>query len=129
MENPKVLVVEDNESIALSMREKLTPLGFDVVGVASTVSDALNQAEITRPKVAIVDVRLGASRGGLKGASLLRRMLGITVVFVAAADLAEKQARAEAAGRAALLKNSMVGLRQITAAVTTALSSPSAGPA
>src|SRR5688572_22783529 len=58
--NPKVLIVEDNEPIVRLMREMLSLLGFDVVGVASTVSDALNQAEIVRPQIAIFDVRLGA---------------------------------------------------------------------
>jgi DNA-binding response OmpR family regulator len=124
--NPKVLILEDSESIALTMREMLTLLGFDVVCIASTVSDALNQAEITRPEIAIFDVRLAASQGGLKGASHLRGMLGMAVVFVAAEEVAEKQARAEAAGRAALLHKPLA-LQQITAVVTKALSSRSAG--
>jgi DNA-binding response OmpR family regulator len=95
---------------------------------ASTVSDALNQAEITRPELAIFDVRLAGSQGGLKGASHLRAVLGMAVVFLAAEEVTEKQARAEAAGRVALLHKPLA-LRQITAAVTKALSSRSAGRA
>jgi AmiR/NasT family two-component response regulator len=46
---PKVLVAEDNALIAMSLREVLDLFGFDVVGVAASVTDALCLAPIRSP--------------------------------------------------------------------------------
>ena len=60
----KVLIVEDEPLIALALRDVLTLVGFEVVGVAARVSDALTIAQNTPPDVAILDVRLPASAMG-----------------------------------------------------------------
>jgi two-component system, response regulator PdtaR len=80
----KVLVVEDDAVIAMSMREILSLVGFEVVGVAATVTDALCLAENTKPDVAILDVRLAGRRDGIEGAMLLRQRSGLPVIFVTA---------------------------------------------
>jgi CheY-like chemotaxis protein len=53
-----------------------------VIGTAATVNDALCQAEITGPDLAIVDVRLPGDRDGIEGAKLLRQQFGIPVIFL-----------------------------------------------
>jgi DNA-binding NarL/FixJ family response regulator len=55
----KVLIVEDEALVAWSMDEVLSLVGFEVVGVAATVSEPLCIAEATKPDLAIFDVRLG----------------------------------------------------------------------
>ena len=79
----KVLIVEDEPLIALSLRDVLTLAGFEVVGVAARVSDALTIAHNTPPDVAILDVRLAGKRDGIEGAVQLRRILN-PVVFLTA---------------------------------------------
>jgi two-component system, response regulator PdtaR len=80
----KVLIVEDEPLIALSLRDVLTLAGFEVVGVAARVSDALTIAQNTPPDVTILDVRLAGKRDGIEGAVQLRRILNIPVVFLTA---------------------------------------------
>src|SRR5918911_3478711 len=80
----KVLIVEDDALIAMSLREVLSLVGFNVVGVAATVSDALCLAQNTQPDVAIFDVWLAGKRDGIEGATELRRMLDIPIVFLTA---------------------------------------------
>ncbi|MDF2763509.1 MAG: hypothetical protein K0S81_503, partial [Rhodospirillales bacterium] len=46
---PKILVAEDDALIAMSIREVLSLFGFEVVGVAATVNDALCIAQNSRP--------------------------------------------------------------------------------
>ena len=126
MENsPKVLIVEDDGMVALAMQDVLSLVGFNVVSVAASVSDALCQAEITRPEIAVFDVKLAGNRDGIEGARVLRGMFNIPVVFVTGSLDAELQARAEAVGRAAVL-HKPVASHRIIAAVQDALRSPGA---
>jgi two-component system, response regulator PdtaR len=120
--SPKVLIVENDDLIALTMRDVLSLVGCNVVGVTATMSDALREAEITRPDLAIFDVKLTGKRGGIEGASILRQMFKIPVVFVTGDLDAELQARAEAVGRAALLKPALSD--QVISAAQKALRSP-----
>jgi DNA-binding response OmpR family regulator len=84
MAKAKVLIVEDDPLQALTMREVLTLVGFEVTGIAGTVTDALSLAETTRPDVAIFEVRLAGRRDGVEGAALLRECFGLPSDFVTA---------------------------------------------
>ena len=90
----KVLIVEDEPLIALSLGDVLTLAGFEVVGVAARVSDGLTIAQSTPPDVAILDVRLAGKRDGIEGAVQLRRILDIPVVFLTAQGDEDTWARA-----------------------------------
>ena len=88
----KVLIVEDDPLLALSMREVLTLVGFEIAGIAASVSEALRLAGDTRPDLAIFDVRLAGRRDGIEGAALLRECYGVPAVFVTGqADEATRQ--------------------------------------
>ena len=99
----KVLIVEDEALIALSLREVLVLVGFDVVGVAATVGDALCIAQNTPPDIAIFDVRLAGKRDGIEGAVQLRRILNIPVLFLTAQGDEATRARAAFLNPAAYL--------------------------
>ena len=83
-QRPKVLIVEDELLIACTMQEVLSLVGFDVIGVAATVSEALRLSDMHKPDLAILDVRLAGRRDGIEGAQLLRDRSGLPVVFVTA---------------------------------------------
>ena len=88
----KVLIVEDDPLLALSMREVLTLVGFEIAGIAASVSEALRLARDTRPDLAIFDVRLAGRRDGIEGAALLRECYGVPAVVVTGqADEATRQ--------------------------------------
>jgi DNA-binding response OmpR family regulator len=59
----KILVAEDDVLIALSLQQTLSLFGFEVVGIAATVSDALCLAQNTRPDLAIFDIQTGRQAG------------------------------------------------------------------
>jgi DNA-binding NarL/FixJ family response regulator len=64
MHEARILIIEDEEIV----REGLNLLvghqpGFRVVGLASTIKDALAIAERERPDVALLDIKLGAEDG------------------------------------------------------------------
>ena len=90
----KVLILEDEALIALSMQEVLSLVGVEVVGVAATVGEALRLAGSTNPDVAICDVRLAGRRDGIDGAVLLHESSGLPVIFVTGQDDSTTRQRA-----------------------------------
>jgi CheY-like chemotaxis protein len=57
------LIVDDNVDFLTAATELLEREGINVVGVASTSSDALQQADQLRPDLMLVDINLGAESG------------------------------------------------------------------
>jgi DNA-binding NarL/FixJ family response regulator len=57
------LIVDDNATYTTALRIQFERDGISVVGVASTVDDALRLIEEHRPDVALVDIRLGTENG------------------------------------------------------------------
>jgi len=58
----KVLIAEDQLLIADLLEETLISHGYEVVGIARTVDEAVALGELHKPDLAILDVRL--ARGG-----------------------------------------------------------------
>ena len=67
----RVLIVEDQALIALSLRISLLAAGHAVIGPASTSAEALSLARDSRPDLAFVDVDLEAKKAGLNVAHQL----------------------------------------------------------
>lgn len=79
----RVLIVEDEFIVALSLRQTLSNLGFETVGIAPDAATAERLAT-TQPDFALVDVNL---RDGATGPSIGRRLAekhGVTVLFLTA---------------------------------------------
>jgi CheY-like chemotaxis protein len=54
----RVLIVEDEPLIAMTLQDIMEEIGLEIVGIASTVSDALQIIKSERPDAAILDVSL-----------------------------------------------------------------------
>lgn len=93
----KVLVVEDDHLISMSIEDALTQAGFEVAGVSRTAEEASAAATATRPDLVVMDIRLAGKRDGIDAALDIYRRLGIRSIFATAHADAEIQARALAA--------------------------------
>lgn len=80
----RILVVEDESIVALDLRSSLEHLGYDVAGTAATGEDALRLAELERPDLVLMDIRLRGELDGTQAADEIRRVLQIPVVFLTA---------------------------------------------
>lgn len=79
-----VLVVEDQCAVALDLCEILDREGASVVGPASTVADALQMLESSRPDVAVLDIQVS---GGLVYPVADRlEELGVPYLFTSACE-------------------------------------------
>jgi DNA-binding NarL/FixJ family response regulator len=71
----RVLIADDELLLREGLARLLSDAGFDVVGKAATGEDLLRQVELTRPDVAIVDIKMPPTHTdeGLVAAQEIRR--------------------------------------------------------
>lgn len=83
MPKARVLIVEDEALLAMSMEADLEDRGFEITGVAATAEDAVALARATRPDVVLMDVRLKGQGDGVDAAqTIYAEELGARVIFV-----------------------------------------------
>ncbi len=80
----RVLVVEDENIVALDIQNRLEGLGYEVVGVASSGERAIDLALKTRPDILLMDIRLKGAIDGIEAASAIVKQLQIPVVYLTA---------------------------------------------
>lgn len=84
MENPKIMVVEDENSVALDINNRLKKLGYTVAGTASTGENAIKKAEENYPDLVLVDIVLKGEIDGIEVARYIHNNLDIPVVYLTA---------------------------------------------
>ena len=87
IEPQTVLVVEDEFFIAIELESVLTRSGFDVLGPASSVDQALDLLKSQRPDAAVLDVTLGGEK--VTPVAVLLKQWGVPFVLPSASDPAE----------------------------------------
>lgn len=81
-----VLIVEDEQIVALDLMQTVEDLGYTVAGTASTGAEALALARTAAPDVVLMDIHLDGDTDGVAAAQSLRKASGPPVVFVTAFD-------------------------------------------
>ncbi|MBL0925378.1 MAG: response regulator [Sphingomonadaceae bacterium] len=79
----KVLIVEDEFLVALNLRQTLSNLGFETVGIAPDAETAFKFAE-SKPDFALVDVNLRDGETGPQIGRKLAQEYGAVVLFLTA---------------------------------------------
>lgn len=80
--NTKILVVEDEPSIAEYIHFLLTRMGYEVAAVADNYQGALDKIRETDPDLVLIDITLGATPDGVDLAAEVRRTLNRPFIFV-----------------------------------------------
>ncbi len=85
MKKAKILVVEDQNIVALNIRNKLKNLGYTVPGTASTGEEAIRKAELTNADLVLMDIMLkGGDMDGIEAAREIKTRLKIPVLYLTA---------------------------------------------
>ncbi len=80
----KVLVVEDENIVALEIKSRLKKLGYIVPSVASTGEEAINKAEAFSPDLVLMDIMLKGNMDGIEAAKQIRQKMDIPIVYLTA---------------------------------------------
>ena len=68
MKKAKILVVEDQNIVALNIRNKLKNLGYTVTGTASTGEEAIRKADLSNADLVLMDIMLKGEMDGIEAA-------------------------------------------------------------
>jgi DNA-binding NarL/FixJ family response regulator len=94
---PRILIVEDEFLIAMSIEGDLRDGGYDVVGIAHSADHAIAAAKAEHPDVVLMDIRLVGKRDGIDAALEIFNATGIRCIFATAHGDPATVARAEPA--------------------------------
>lgn len=81
---PKVLLVEDELLIRLSMKQEFEHLGCSVVGEASEGNRAIELARQLRPELICMDIRIQGPMDGIEVARRIREFSSAFILFTSA---------------------------------------------
>ncbi|WP_373499631.1 ATP-binding protein [Desulfococcus sp.] len=84
MEKARVMVVEDEGLVALSLEKKLIELGYGVPAVASSGEEAIRLALGSRLDIILMDIRLEGGIDGVAAASRIREEMDLPIVYLTA---------------------------------------------
>ena len=100
----RVLIVEDDSTVALDMSLSLEAAGFQVCGIVSNGAAALEQAAEAGPDIILMDVNLKEGLDGIETARELRsRRVAASIIFVTGLADPESSARIHAVNPSAYL--------------------------
>ena len=79
-----ILIVEDEQVVALDLRSSLENAGYRVVGQTGRGEDAVQQAAALHPDLVLMDIGLKGDMDGIEAAALIRTQLHLPVIFLTA---------------------------------------------
>ena len=98
MSKSKILIVEDENIIAMELEHRLSQMGYEVVASVSNGEAALKKIETKLPHVVLMDINIKGPKDGIEMAEEIRARFDIPVIFLTAyADEATLQ-RAKTSG-------------------------------
>lgn len=94
----RILIVEDESTVALYIQKLLEDAGYRVSGVVGSAKQAFESIEKEQPDLVLMDILLQGGRDGIAAADKIRELFGIPVVYLTACT---DQATVEAAQKTA----------------------------
>ncbi len=116
----RILLVDDEVIIATQLEERLTQMGYHIVGIATSGREAVDMAKTLVPDLVLMDIVMPGELDGISAADIIRRENGIPFIFLTAhtdQDLIRRAKAMEPLGY--ILKPFQDG--QVTAAIEIAL--------
>lgn len=80
----KVIIVEDEYTIALDTEMKLTAQGFQVLGIATNFASLMEIIAEDTPDIILMDINLGEGGSGIDIAKKLKKIIYVPIVFLSA---------------------------------------------
>jgi len=82
--SPNILIVEDENIIAMDIRFMLESLGYKISGVVSSGEDSIKKAYNMLPDLILMDIKLKGNIDGVSAANQIYKSLRIPVVYLTA---------------------------------------------
>ncbi|MFN6479683.1 ATP-binding protein [Nostoc sp. DedQUE07] len=86
MDNPKILVVEDEVLIARELETNLMSLGYTIVGIAGNGAEAIAKAAELQPNLILMDIMLPGEIDGIEAVERIHQTAPIPAIYISAYD-------------------------------------------
>ncbi|MGL4395471.1 MAG: response regulator [Hyphomicrobium sp.] len=80
----RIMIIEDEPLIALDIETLVTEIGHDVVGIATTRSEATALAKRTTPGMVLADIQLADGSSGIDAVNDILKDMSVPVIFITA---------------------------------------------
>ncbi len=80
----KILVAEDEQIIAIDIKNTLRNLGYEVIKIVNNGPDAINAAGDLKPDLILMDIMLNGPLNGIEAANTINSKYSIPVVYLTA---------------------------------------------
>ncbi len=117
---PRILVVEDENVVALDIQRDLIGFGYKVPATASSGEEAIEKAAALRPDLVLMDIRLRGAIDGIEAVEEIRTRFNIPAIYLTAYADPATLGRARITGALGYLIKPF-GERELHAAVEVAL--------
>jgi two-component system, response regulator PdtaR len=84
MPEKRIMIVEDETIVAMTLEDALRNMGYTVVGPVSTADDAVRLAETEKPDLILMDIRIKGERDGISAAEEINEKHNIPIVYLTA---------------------------------------------
>ena len=78
----KILIVEDEDTLAKIIEWRLTNIGHEVVGRAATAKEALELTEKTKPQLVLMDINLKGYIDGIEVTTMIKEQFKTPVIYL-----------------------------------------------
>ena len=79
---PEILIVEDENIIAMDLQYRLEDLGYKVAGMVSSGEASIDAVSRRRPDLVLMDIKLRGRIDGVRAAELIFRRFHVPVVYL-----------------------------------------------
>lgn len=80
----RILLVEDEVIVAMTIEESLTSLGYEVIGTVDDGFSAIDLAEKKNPDLILMDIRIQGDLDGIETVEKINENKDIPVIFLTA---------------------------------------------
>ncbi len=84
MANTRIMIVEDEWTVAEDIKISLQNLGYAISSVTSSGKEAIQKAEEDRPDLVLMDIVLQGEMDGIEAANQIRSRFNIPIVYLTA---------------------------------------------
>ncbi|MCK4337132.1 MAG: response regulator [Candidatus Aminicenantes bacterium] len=102
--SPNILIVEDENIIALDIQNTIEDFGWKVCAITSKGEESIRMAEKFRPDLVLMDIRLKGKMNGTAAAKIISDTLNIPIIYLTAYRDKEKKVQ--------MIQNSLSGYIQ-----------------
>lgn len=78
----RLVIIEDEYTIALDIEVQLTQLGYTIVGMGESFEDAIQLVSVHDPDLVLMDIRIDGEKTGIDAAKIIQKSFDIPVVFL-----------------------------------------------